>query len=131
MIEWFGVVQIVAAAALGVIALVLGGIGRRPDDITVLGSVLLALLLIAQVVVGIVQPLVGNPPTGDIVEWWLYLVVALLLVIGGVVWALIDRSRWATLIIGVVGVTVAIMVFRMTQIWFVQTVAATPAALGA
>lgn len=128
MIEWFGVVQIAAAALLGVVALVLGGIGRRPDDITVLGSVLLALLLIAQVVVGIVQPLVGNPPTGDIVEWWLYLVVALLLVIGGVVWALIDRSRWATLIIGVVGVTVAIMVFRMTQIWFVQTV---PAALGA
>lgn len=128
MIEWFGVVQIAAAALLGVVALVLGGIGRRPDDVTVLGSVLVALLLIAQVVVGIVQPLVGNPPTGDIVEWWLYLVVALLLVIGAVVWALIDRSRWATLIIGVVGVTVAIMVFRMTQIWFVQTVAALPAA---
>lgn len=128
MIEWFAVVQIAAAAVLGVIALVLGGIGRRPDDVTVLGSVLVALLLIAQVVVGIVQPLVGNPPTGDIVEWWLYLVVALLLVIGAVVWALIDRSRWATLIIGVVGVTVAIMVFRMTQIWFVQTVAALPAA---
>lgn len=128
MIEWFAVVQIVAAAVLGVIALVLGGIGRRPDDVTVLGSVLVAVLLIAQVVVGIVQPLVGNEPTGDIVEWWLYLVVALLLVIGGVVWALIDRSRWATLIIGVVGVTVAIMVFRMTQIWFVQTVAALPAA---
>lgn len=128
MIEWFAVVQIVAAALLGVVALVLGAIGRRPDDVTVLGSVLVALLLIAQVVVGIVQPLVGNEPTGDIVEWWLYLVVALLLVIGGVVWALIDRSRWATLIIGVVGVTVAIMVFRMTQIWFVQTVAALPAA---
>lgn len=128
MIEWFAVVQIVAAALLGVVALVLGAIGRRPDDVTVLGSVLVALLLIAQVVVGIVQPLVGNPPTGDIVEWWLYLVVALLLVIGGVVWALIDRSRWATLIIGVVGVTVAIMVFRMTQIWFVQAVAALPAA---
>lgn len=128
MIEWFAVVQIAAAALLGVIALVLGGIGRRPDDVTVLGSVLVALLLIAQVVVGIVQPLVGNEPTGDIVEWWLYLVVALLLVIGAVVWALIDRSRWATLIIGVVGVTVAIMVFRMTQIWFVQTVAALPAA---
>lgn len=128
MIEWFAVVQIAAAAVLGVIALVLGGIGRRPDDVTVLGSVFVAVLLIAQVVVGIVQPLVGNEPTGDIVEWWLYLVVALLLVIGGVVWALIDRSRWATLIIGVVGVTVAIMVFRMTQIWFVQTVAALPAA---
>ena len=85
MIEWFAVVQIVAAAVLGVIALVLGGIGRRPDDVTVLGSVLVAVLLIAQVVVGIVQPLVGNEPTGDIVEWWLYLVVALLLVIGGVV----------------------------------------------
>lgn len=128
MIEWFSFVLIAVAALVGVIALVLGAIGRAPDDVTVLGSGLVGLLLIAQIVIGIVQPIVGNNPTGDIVEWWLYLVVALLLVVAGIVWALIDRTRWATLILGVVGVTVAVMVYRMNQIWFVQTV---PAALGA
>jgi hypothetical protein len=122
VIEWFSVVQIGVAALVGTIALVLGGIGRRPDDVTVLGSALVGLLLIAQVVVGIVQPLVGNDPTGDVVEWWLYLVVALLLVVAAIVWALIDRTRWATIILGVVAVTIAVMVYRMNQIWFVQTV---------
>ncbi|BAU32557.1 hypothetical protein EV140_0190 [Microcella alkaliphila] len=122
MIEWFSFVQIGVATLVGLIALVFGAMGRRPDDVTVLGSALVALLLIAQIVVGIVQPLVGNDPTGDIVEWWLYLIVALLLVVAGVVWALIDRTRWATIILGVVAVTVAVMVYRMNQIWFVQTV---------
>ncbi|MFN3706705.1 hypothetical protein [Microcella sp.] len=122
MIEWFSFVQIGVAALVGLIALVFGALGRRPDDVTVLGSALVALLLIAQIVVGVVQPLVGNDPTGDIVEWWLYLIVALLLVVAGVVWALIDRTRWATIILGVVAVTVAVMVYRMNQIWFVQTV---------
>ncbi|MGY6496837.1 MAG: hypothetical protein ACXIUP_01280 [Microcella sp.] len=123
MIEWFSFVQIGVAALVGLIALVFGAIGRRPDDVTVLGSALIALLLVAQIMVGIVQPLVGNDPTGDIVEWWLYLIVAVLLVVAGIVWALIDRTRWATIILGVVAVTVAIMVYRMNQIWFVQTVA--------
>ncbi len=122
MIEWFSFVQIGVATLVGLIALVFGAMGRRPDDVTVLGSALVALLLIAQVVIGIVQPLVGNDPTGDIVEWWLYLIVALLLVVAGVVWALIDRTRWATIIMGVVAVTIAVMVYRMNQIWFVQTV---------
>lgn|GEM_PF-51351 len=122
MIEWFSFVQIGVATLVGLIALVFGAMGRRPDDVTVLGSALVALLLIAQIVVGIVQPFVGNDPTGDIVEWWLYLIVALLLVVAGVVWALIDRTRWATIILGVVAVTVAVMVYRMNQIWFVQTV---------
>jgi len=123
VIEWFSFVQIGVAALVGLIALVFGAIGRRPDDVTVLGSALIALLLVAQIMVGIVQPLVGNDPTGDIVEWWLYLIVAVLLVVAGIVWALIDRTRWATIILGVVAVTVAIMVYRMNQIWFVQTVA--------
>jgi hypothetical membrane protein len=122
VIEWFSFVQIGVATLVGLIALVFGAMGRRPDDVTVLGSALVALLLIAQIVVGIVQPFVGNDPTGDIVEWWLYLIVALLLVVAGVVWALIDRTRWATIILGVVAVTVAVMVYRMNQIWFVQTV---------
>lgn len=122
MIEWFSAVQIGIAALVGLLALILGALGRQPNDVTVLGSALVGLLLIAQIVVGIAQPLAGNNPTGDIIEWWLYLVVALLLVIGGIAWALIDRSRWATIILGVVGITVAIMLYRMVQIWFVQTV---------
>ena len=37
-----------------------------------------------------------------------------------IIWALIDRSRWATVILGVAAITVAVMLYRMQQIWFVQ-----------
>ena len=100
--------------------LVLGGIGTRPNDVSVLGSALVAVLLLAQIVVSIVAPFAGNAPTGDPVEYWIYLVTALLLPVLAIIWALIDRSRWATVILGVAAITVAVMLYRMQQIWFVQ-----------
>ena len=123
MIEWFTTIAIVVSVFAGLIALVLGGIGRKPDDYSVLATAAVALVLIVQIVIGIVAPFVGNEPTGDIVEWWIYLVTALVLPVGAIIWALVDRSRWATIVMGVASLAVAVMVFRMNQIWFVQGVA--------
>ena len=120
MIEWFTNAQIVVALAVGVISMVLGGLGRKPNDVAILGSALVIVLLLAQIVVSIVAPFAGNAPTGDPVEYWIYLVTALLLPVLAIVWALIDRSRWATVILGVAAITVAVMLYRMNQIWFVQ-----------
>lgn len=123
MIEWFTTIAIAVSVIAGLVALVLGGIGRKPDDYSVLATAAVALVLIAQIVIGIVAPFVGNEPTGDIVEWWIYLVVALVLPVAAIAWALVDRSRWATIVMGVASLAVAVMVFRMNQIWFVQGVA--------
>lgn len=123
MIEWFTTIAIVVSVIAGLIALVLGGIGRRPDDYSVLATAAVALVLIVQIVIGIVAPFVGNEPTGDIVEWWIYLVTALVLPVAAIAWALVDRTRWATIVMGVASLAVAVMVFRMNQIWFVQGVA--------
>lgn len=123
MIEWFTTIAIAVSVIAGLIALVLGGIGRKPDDYSVLATAAVALVLIVQIVIGIVAPFVGNEPTGDIVEWWIYLVVALVLPVAAIAWALVDRSRWATIVMGVASLAVAVMVFRMNQIWFVQGVA--------
>lgn len=123
MIEWFTTIAIVVSVIAGLIALVLGGIGRKPDDYSVLATAAVALVLVVQIVIGIVAPFVGNEPTGDIVEWWIYLVTALVLPVAAIAWALVDRSRWATIVMGVASLAVAVMVFRMNQIWFVQGVA--------
>ncbi len=123
MIEWFTTIAIIVSVIAGLIALVLGGIGRKPDDYSVLATAAVALVLIVQIVIGIVAPFVGNAPTGDIVEWWIYLVTALVLPVAAIAWALVDRSRWATIVMGVASLAVAVMVFRMNQIWFVQGVA--------
>lgn len=120
MILWFTVVQIVVAVAAAVFCLVLGLVGRRPSDYSVGALALVELLLVVQVIAAIAAPFAGNPPTGDLLEFWVYLVSAVLLPVGAVLWALMERSRWSTVILGVAAVAVAIMVWRMHVIWTVQ-----------
>ncbi|CDK01357.1 Glycogen synthase [Microbacterium sp. C448] len=117
MILWFTIVQVVVAVAAGLFCVVAGLAGRRPSDGTVGSLALIELLLIAQVVVSIVAPVVGNPPTGSALEFWVYLVAAALLPAAGVAWALLERSRWSTVIMGVVALSIAVMVWRMQVIW--------------
>ena len=120
MILWFTVAQVAVASVAGVLCVVLGLAGRRPRDLSVGAMALVQLLLIAQIVVAIAAPLVGNPPTGDLLEYWTYLVTAAVLPVGGVVWAFVDRSRWSVVVMGVLALAVAVMVYRMHVIWTVQ-----------
>ena len=120
MIPWFQYVLIAAAVAAGLFALVAGFAGRKPSDYTLGATAIVEVLLVVQVVIGIAAPLAGNPPTGDLVEFWIYLVSAVLIPPAAVVWALIDRGRWSTAILGVACLAIAVMVYRMGQIWFVQ-----------
>jgi hypothetical protein len=120
MILWFTLVQVAVAAIGGVLCVVLGLAGRRPSDLSVGALALLEILLIAQVVVAIIAPFAGNPPTGSLLEFWVYLVSAALLPPAGVVWALLERSRWSTVIMGIAALAVAIMVWRMQVIWTIQ-----------
>ena len=123
MIEWFTTIAIIVSVAAGLAALVLGGVGRKPDDFSVLPTAAVALVLLVQIVIGIVAPFVGNEPTGDLVEWWIYLGTALVLPVAAIAWALVDRTRWATVVMGVASLAVAVMLYRMHQIWFVQGIA--------
>jgi len=120
MILWFTIAQIAVALAAGVFCLVAGLIGRRPSDFSVGALALVEVLLIIQVVVAIVAPLTGNPPTGDLLEYWVYLISAVLLPVGAVLWALMERSRWSTVILGVAALAIAIMLWRMRVIWTIQ-----------
>lgn len=120
MILWFTLVQVGVAAVGGLVCVVLGLAGRRPSDLTVGLLALVEVLLIAQLVMGIVAPLMGNTPTGNPLEWWVYLVGALLVPPAGVAWALLERSRWSTVVLGIAALAVAVMVWRMEVIWTVQ-----------
>jgi len=120
VIDWFTTLQVGVAVAAGLLCLVLGMIGRRPSDVTVGATAIVELLLIVQLAVAIVSPVVGNRPSGSLPEFYIYLVSALLLPLAAGFWALIERSRWSTVILGVVCLAIAVMVYRMHQIWFVQ-----------
>ena len=120
MIDWFTALQIGVAVTGGVLAVALGLMGRRPSDLTMAFAGVVALLLIVQLAVAISGPLTGNQPTGSLFEFYIYLISAIFVPVGAGFWALIDRSRWSTVILGVAQLAVAIMLYRMGQIWFIQ-----------
>lgn len=120
MIEWFTYVQLAVAVGAGLLCVVLGLVGRVPSDLTMGATALVEVLLVAQLVVTIVAPAVGNEPTGSLAEFYIYLISAVLLPVAGGFWALVERSRWSTVILGAICLAIAVMLYRMNQIWFVQ-----------
>ena len=96
MIEWFTWVQVAVAVAAGLLCLGLGLAGRAPEDATLGATVLVELLLIAQLVVAIAAPAFGNSASGSVLEFYVYLVSAIILPPLAAVWALVQRDRWST-----------------------------------
>lgn len=120
MILPFTIVQIVIACLVGLVCVILGLAGRKPNDLTVLSVGAIEVLLVAQAVVAIIAPLVGNPPTGNLVEFWAYLISALVIPPLAIFWALIERTRWSNVVLGAAAFAIAVMLWRMEQIWSVQ-----------
>jgi hypothetical protein len=120
MILGFTVVLVGVAVLAGLLCVILGLAGRRPADLTILSLVAVEVLLIAQIVIALLAPVFGNAPTGNPAEFWVYLVSAAVIPPLAVVWALTDRSRWSTVVLGVGAFAVAVMAYRMYQIWTVQ-----------
>ena len=121
MIEWYTSVAGYGSAIIGLAVVILGLVGRKPDDISLGAVVLVEALLIAQIVIAVISPAFGNLPTGSGLEFWVYLITAAVVPPLAVLWGLIERNRWSTVVLGVGALAVAVMLYRMHQIWFVQT----------
>ncbi|GGF02335.1 hypothetical protein [Mycetocola zhadangensis] len=117
MIEWFTWLQVAVAVVAGLLCVTLGFLGKKPSDLTLGSLALVEVLLVVQLVIAIVAPFTGNTAVGSVLEFYTYLVSAILLPVAAAFWALVDRSKWSTVILGVVGLAIAVMVYRMQQIW--------------
>jgi hypothetical protein len=121
MIEWFTTVQVAVAVAAGLLCLTLGLSKRPPDDVSLGSLVLVELLLVVQLVISIIAPFVGNAASGNVPEFYTYLISALIIPPAAAVWALVERTRWSTVVLGVAALAIAVMVYRMNAIWLYQT----------
>lgn len=117
MIEWLTITNFTLAVVAGLIAVISGIRGTEPRDLTVLATLAVSALVLVQGIVAVVQPMVGNAPQGDPLEFWMYAVTAFLMPVLVTVWAFIDRTRFATVGLGVVSLAVAVMFVRMSVIW--------------
>ena len=103
--------------AVGLLSLLLGLIGRPPSGISVGAQALVELYLIVQLVASIVIVASGARAKNDTVEFFAYLITAVIIPIGAVLWALLERSKWSTVVLGVSALAIAVMLVRMHQIW--------------
>ncbi len=120
MIEWYSWIEIGVAVAAGLLCLVVGLVGRPPGDLTLGSLALVELLLIVQLVIALVAPLFGNDASGSVLEFFVYLGSAVLIPPLAAFWALAARDKWSTVVLGVAALAIAVMVYRMDVIWFVQ-----------
>jgi hypothetical protein len=117
MFEWAYQFQAAFAAVVGLFAVFLGII-RRPPSWWSVGSVaVIEGFLLVQLAVSIALVATGSQAKGDTVEFFGYIITALIVPPAAIAWAVLERTRWSTLVLGVAGLTVAIMLVRMWQIW--------------
>ena len=108
---------VVASLAFAAVVLVYVALARTPDwGLLGLAGVVeagaLVLLVLAAVQVGGVD--LAGP---RVITLFGYLVAALVLLPLGFAWSLAERSRGATAVLAVAGLTEAFVVLRATQIW--------------
>jgi hypothetical protein len=121
VIDWLTIAIAAVAVAAGLLCIALGLFGKTPNDLTFGATLLVALLLVVQLAVAIAAPAFGNNASGSVLEFYVYLVTAIVIPPLAVLWGLLERnSRWSTVVLGVASLAVAVMVYRMHQIWFVQ-----------
>ncbi|WP_323961275.1 hypothetical protein GC088_05670 [Arthrobacter sp. JZ12] len=92
-------------------------IRQPPNDITILAVAAVELFLLVYLVAGVLRQAGGESVAGEPWEFWGYLVTALMIPVGAFWWAILERSRWSNLVLGAVGITIFVMLFRMEQIW--------------
>jgi hypothetical protein len=117
MLEWWYQTQLWFGVVAGLLLVVMGLIGRKPSGFS------LALIagsefgLLMQLIASITLVILGERAKLDTWEFFGYLIVALMVPVAAAIWALIDRNRWSTVVMGAGILTVTVMLVRMQQIW--------------
>jgi hypothetical protein len=115
--DWLYLMLLSISGGSAAICLVLAMFGRKPSLISIGSAVLVELALLVQLIATIVLLVMGATCEGDVIEFFGYVLVAMMVPAGAVVWALAERNRISTAVLAVSGLTVAIMTARMAQIW--------------
>jgi hypothetical protein len=117
MFEWAYQTQFALAIAAGLFCIILGLVNRPPSWWSVGAVALVEGLLLVQLAATIAVVISGGQAKGDTVEFFGYILTALIIPPAAVGWAIVDRGRWSTVVLGVSALTIAVMLARMWQIW--------------
>ena len=117
MVDWLFYFILIQATVIGCVLVFLGLVGLRPRGYLVLVFSTLEISLFVQLAVSVGIVIAGQTAALSTVEYFGYLIVALLVPLAGAAWALMERTRWSTVILGATSLTISVMLLRMWQIW--------------
>ena len=117
MVDWLFYFILIQATVIGCVLVLLGLVGLRPRGYLVLVFSTIEISLFVQLAVSVGIVIAGQTAALSIVEYFGYLIVALLVPLAGAAWALMERTRWSTVILGATSLTISVMLLRMWQIW--------------
>jgi hypothetical protein len=110
------VVVTLAAGLLAVVGAISTAAGRRTGQLHLAAAALLEAVLLVQAVVALVALIGGHRPT-ETAAFLGYLIGIVLVPVAGVLWARSEPTRWAGTVLVVAAVVVAIMDWRLVQLW--------------
>jgi hypothetical protein len=117
MVEWLYQIQLWFALGSGLLLILMGLIGRVPSGFSIGLAVSVEALLAVQLAVSLGMVIAGARAQVDTWEYFGYLLVALLIPVIGIIWSLVEKTKWSTVVLGAVCLTIAVMLVRMWQIW--------------
>lgn len=117
MLDWFYPVLLGLITASGLVLVAMGLLGRAPSGFSLLIAAAVEFLLLMQLVASITVTVLGERAATSTIEFFGYLITALFVPPAAAAWAVLERSKWSTVVLGAAALTVAVMVVRMQQIW--------------
>ncbi len=117
MLEPLYYVLLILTLAVGTIQLLLGFFGRKPGQGEIMMSLAVLAGLAVQLLVSTILAISGERAVISTLEYFGYLLVAIILQVAAGFWALAEKTNWSTVILGAASLTVAVMLVRMLQIW--------------
>lgn len=106
----------VAAAVVVVLGALSTALRRRIGLAHLVAAGVLELVLLAQAALAVVGLLLGERPP-ELATFLAYLASVVLIPVAGVLWARTEPTRWAGTVLGTAALVVAVMVWRLLQLW--------------
>ena len=117
MLEPLYFVLLYLSLGIGAIQLVLGFFGRKPGQPEILMSMAVLSGLAVQLLASTILAISGERAAISTIEFFGYLLVAMIVKVAAGFWALAEKTKWSTVILGASSLTVSVMLVRMLQIW--------------
>ena len=117
MIEFYYITLVWYSVGVGLVLLAAGLIGKAPGSISIMATAGIEAGLLIQLLISTILVVLGERAATDTIEFFGYLIVALVVPLAAGFWALQERSKYSMMVLGAAGLTVAVMLYRMWQLW--------------